>query len=292
MPTILPPVLEKPCTRAHIAGFLDVHEQVSLLHVIQGAIDLASIGTTVHSFWPLSDTSNPAGPCRDRVSQLERRLRSAESSLASAEHITRLLSDELDTERRKNERLKYNLRQMRWELDEARDNLVNAKKVARTMYEQSLSKCTRPACENFERPYNPNDPQPHGFDKCSKCHMAKYCSRECQAEDWAHHKRKCTKWLSSRGFNLANDDAHDLHDGDEDEGDTDDDATDRAVEDDNVLPDRRGAFRHGVIDDTRYTANERVGIDLFLRAANGAEEEDETDGEDLPDLIDDPRIVD
>jgi hypothetical protein len=28
---------------------------------------------------------------------------------------------------------------------------------------------------------------------CSKCHNAKYCSRECQVEDWQHggHKEEC-----------------------------------------------------------------------------------------------------
>ncbi len=27
--------------------------------------------------------------------------------------------------------------------------------------------------------------------KCSKCKMAKYCSKECQSNDWKHHKAKC-----------------------------------------------------------------------------------------------------
>lgn len=27
--------------------------------------------------------------------------------------------------------------------------------------------------------------------RCSKCHVTKYCSRECQQQDWSTHKIKC-----------------------------------------------------------------------------------------------------
>jgi MYND finger len=32
---------------------------------------------------------------------------------------------------------------------------------------------------------------PHGLKKCSGCHTARYCSRNCQKSDWKIHKKEC-----------------------------------------------------------------------------------------------------
>jgi hypothetical protein len=35
------------------------------------------------------------------------------------------------------------------------------------------------------------EPAPSTYKKCSKCKIAYYCSRECQAADWPTHKQYC-----------------------------------------------------------------------------------------------------
>jgi len=32
-----------------------------------------------------------------------------------------------------------------------------------------------------------------GFKKCSRCKEARYCSRECQKENWPEHKKSCAR---------------------------------------------------------------------------------------------------
>ncbi|KZV60335.1 hypothetical protein PENSPDRAFT_355083 [Peniophora sp. CONT] len=43
-----------------------------------------------------------------------------------------------------------------------------------------------PACENCR--------QPSRLLRCGKCHIARYCSKECQSRDWRIHKRDCKDW--------------------------------------------------------------------------------------------------
>lgn len=31
----------------------------------------------------------------------------------------------------------------------------------------------------------------YATDRCSRCNIARYCSRECQKEDWKEHKKRC-----------------------------------------------------------------------------------------------------
>jgi hypothetical protein len=75
------------------------------------------------------------------------------------------------------------------------------------------TRCPKEGCNTLimkaagrPNPHNPNAPtgcarcggpgEP-SLMQCSKCHVAKYCSRECQAEDWGAHKEVC-KMLRQR----------------------------------------------------------------------------------------------
>eukprot|EP00053_Salpingoeca_punica_P008536 m.76503 g.76503 ORF g.76503 m.76503 type:complete len:377 (+) comp14641_c3_seq5:151-1281(+) len=56
-----------------------------------------------------------------------------------------------------------------------------------TKPEPELHKCSSVACGNMET-------QPSLFKLCSRCKTARYCSRECQKEDWTSgHKAQCVE---------------------------------------------------------------------------------------------------
>ena len=46
--------------------------------------------------------------------------------------------------------------------------------------------CLLPSCTNA------------ASHRCSKCRIARYCSRECQSRDWGRHKRECKQWLKGK----------------------------------------------------------------------------------------------
>lgn len=48
------------------------------------------------------------------------------------------------------------------------------------------------ACEKCRDYLYPNDPATHG-QYCGRCQVVSYCSRECQAADWARHKGECAQ---------------------------------------------------------------------------------------------------
>ena len=45
--------------------------------------------------------------------------------------------------------------------------------------------CSRPACNNKPAPGEPS------FQKCGRCQVSRYCSRDCQTADWRAHKQFC-----------------------------------------------------------------------------------------------------
>ena len=50
-----------------------------------------------------------------------------------------------------------------------------------------LSDCSLPRCEKDDVNLK------NRFQVCTRCKVAKYCSRKCQAEHWNVHKRECKK---------------------------------------------------------------------------------------------------
>ena len=49
----------------------------------------------------------------------------------------------------------------------------------------------RHACENCKTIFRIKE-----LKKCSKCKVARYCSRECQVENWKEHRRMCAMLLA------------------------------------------------------------------------------------------------
>jgi hypothetical protein len=46
---------------------------------------------------------------------------------------------------------------------------------------------------------------------CTKCHVAAYCCKQCQTEDWQKHKRYCKRWVYSKFKNLQSFTAAEYH---------------------------------------------------------------------------------
>ena len=47
--------------------------------------------------------------------------------------------------------------------------------------------CHYPGCCHVD------DDEASKFDRCSRCHKAKYCSRACQKKHWHEHKELCIR---------------------------------------------------------------------------------------------------
>ena len=63
---------------------------------------------------------------------------------------------------------------------------VDMKMVSRDV---KYSHCSLPRCQEDDIMLSTNDK----FQVCTRCGVAKYCSREHQAEHWKVHKRECKK---------------------------------------------------------------------------------------------------
>jgi len=48
----------------------------------------------------------------------------------------------------------------------------------------TLCLCSRKKCDRRENSENQ-------FEICSRCRIARYCSKKCQKKDWKKHKRSC-----------------------------------------------------------------------------------------------------
>ncbi|KAJ6521897.1 hypothetical protein DFH09DRAFT_1191988 [Mycena vulgaris] len=71
-----------------------------------------------------------------------------------------------------------------WEtLDEVYENMI----YFRQDIDETLKPCGRKAC-----PTRDLDTQVK-LQRCGKCQYQRYCSKECQQQDWPHHKRHCRK---------------------------------------------------------------------------------------------------
>ena len=51
--------------------------------------------------------------------------------------------------------------------------------------------CFSLGCGEREGDERPTNDDQNSLQKCSRCRLARYCSRECQKEDYAGHKEDC-----------------------------------------------------------------------------------------------------
>ena len=193
-----------------MAEYLELPDRVSALASVKGAVtgeananDVVAEAVECLLFAPSAGANDPAGECRTRLTVLT-------ESVKSADLVSKLLNADLQRERRQRERAEQESRRVETELEELKEKFRKMKWASRRAYDRSLSECTNPDCDEFEDHNNPGSAQPHGFRKCAKCKMAKYCSKGCQVHDWEHHRRKCCAWTSRRRYNLGNDDADDI----------------------------------------------------------------------------------
>jgi hypothetical protein len=68
---------------------------------------------------------------------------------------------------------------------ESRIRKMSKSKKTKKKEVSTKSKCSFYKCTNVEK-------HPREFKICTRCHVATYCSKKCQKEDWkAGHKRIC-----------------------------------------------------------------------------------------------------
>jgi hypothetical protein len=67
---------------------------------------------------------------------------------------------------------------------------------------RTARKCARRDCSKTE-PLEPPEETSKRFAACAKCQTARYCSRECQIQDWkkgGRHKRMCPQLIAFKNF--------------------------------------------------------------------------------------------
>ncbi|KAJ7497628.1 hypothetical protein FB451DRAFT_239393 [Mycena latifolia] len=71
-----------------------------------------------------------------------------------------------------------------WEtLDEVYQDMI----IFKRDLDETIHPCGRKACPTNE------DDTPVKLQRCARCQYKRYCSKECQQQDWPDHKRHCTK---------------------------------------------------------------------------------------------------
>lgn len=76
----------------------------------------------------------------------------------------------------------------RWDSSQALSNMLNPQNIAELMKKGASNPEPPKNCENCKREDSKDAP----LKICSRCKKVKYCSQECQKEDWRFHKRICT----------------------------------------------------------------------------------------------------
>lgn len=84
-----------------------------------------------------------------------------------------------------------------WEVPNANGGLTDPQpkslKVHHALNQTVLSFVTDTCCKCFKDCETELAQSPSSLKKCSRCQMAKYCSKECQTSDWKSHKLVCKR---------------------------------------------------------------------------------------------------
>ncbi|KAK1442124.1 hypothetical protein BgAZ_401540 [Babesia gibsoni] len=75
----------------------------------------------------------------------------------------------------------------RWDSSQALSNMLDPEKASALLSKSSVKEAVQNTCENCRK----EDSKAAPLKICSRCKKVKYCSQQCQKEDWRFHKRIC-----------------------------------------------------------------------------------------------------
>ena len=196
-----------------VGEYLRLDDKVALIVAVgRGGGDAAdsAVGATFDTLFPPADR-DPTAASRARMLAMERSITNLTGNVASLEFIVGDQGRELDAARHKMERVTRERDKMASELAAKKEMLEDVISASRKAYTRSASKCTRSSCAHWEPTYIPGNGRAGRFSTCSLCDMAKYCSKECQRDDWKCHKVKCLGHRKCSGvYNWGNEGADDI----------------------------------------------------------------------------------